>query len=162
MFSKLLRRMIETADRVRVGFVSEPIALAAADPSHRKVRFFSLEEWLGSDARNGNDDAVAAIDRYADGRHYAVIVPAGSVEVYQVDLGEERARFEKAFYAEDAIRVILNSGIREIKVNPPPPPPPPGHPPPWALVARCDAILRTVRLPVVNTKIDAIADRSFG
>lgn len=149
MFENLLRRVLTSVDRVRVGFVSEPTAIAAIDPRHRKIRALALADWKAADDRNGEDDAVASIDTYSDGKTYAVIVSAGSADIVVVALDARRDEFSREFLAERASRVLLGGSIREARINPPPPPPPPGHPP-WELIGRLDAMLRVSQLPVIS------------
>jgi hypothetical protein len=151
MFTHLLRRLADSIDRVRVGFLSEPVALAAPNPKDRPVRVFELAAWLKLDDRNGDDDAIASIDRYDDGKEYAVIVTARSRDVIVIDIDGRRADFLKEFLDEKAIRSVFQSGIREARINPPPPPPPPGRPL-WELVGRLDGLLRVGQLPVVHVE----------
>jgi|JI10StandDraft_1071094.scaffolds.fasta_scaffold28206_7 hypothetical protein len=151
MFTHLLRRLADSIDRVRVGFLSEPVALAAPNPKDRPVRVFDLASWLKQDDRNGDDDAIASIDRYDDGKEYAVIVTARSRDVIVIDIDGRRADFLKEFLDEKAIRSVFQSGIREARINPPPPPPPPGRPL-WELVGRLDGLLRVGQLPVVHVE----------
>lgn len=153
MFTHLLRRLADSIDRVRVGFLSEPVALAAPNPKDRPVRVFDLASWLKQDDRNGDDDAIASIDRYDDGKEYAVIVTARSRDVIVIDIDGRRADFLKEFLDEKAIRSVFQSGIREARINPPPPPPPPGYPAP-DLLARLEAGLRVLRLPVLVASVE--------
>lgn len=151
MFDSLIRLVLKSADRVRVGFVSEPVALAAPDMRHRTLRPMSLAQFLKTDHQNGDDDAAAAIERAEGGGYGAVIVAAGATEVLLVDIGTDRAEFTRAFTAEKASRTIVHNSLggRAILFNPPPPPPPPGHPL-WETVARLDATLRVIRVPVMD------------
>lgn len=153
MFDKLIRRVFDSAVRARVGFLSEPTAILGGDKRDRKVRAVSLEEWAAIDKQNGDDAAAASIDRYSDGKDYAVIVTARDSGVTVVALGDDRAEFLRRFFADGGQRSIIGGSIREARINPPPPPPPPGHPP-WDLVGRLDAILRVGSLPVVEGIID--------
>jgi hypothetical protein len=151
MFTHLLRRLADTIDRARASFLSEPVALAASDPSKHPVREYDLTAWLKLDDNNRDEDAIAGIDRYSDGKEYAVIVTAGSRELVVIDIDGRRQEFIKAFLDEKATRSVLNSGIREARFNPPPPPPPPGRPP-WELIGRLDGLLRVGELPVVKVE----------
>ena len=162
MFDFLIRTLVKQADRVRVGLVSEPTAIAATDVRRRKVVALSLEDWLRTDHQNGDDDAAAAIDRYADGQLYAVIAAAGTTELVVVPLGKDRNKFAESFTSELATRTIFDNSIAAARINPPPPPPPPGYPPVW-VVARLDAILRVSRLPVIETgALQGISERELG
>lgn len=151
MFTHLLRRLADSIDRARVSFLSEPVALAAPDPAARPVRQYDLATWLQLDDRNGDDDAIASVDRYKDGKEYAVIVSARSREVIVIDVDGRRDEFLKAFLDEQATRSVITGGIREARINPPPPPPPPGRPP-WELLGRLDGLLRVGELPVVKVE----------
>lgn len=163
MFDKLIRRVFDASNRGRVGFLSEPTALVATAKRDRKLRVVSLHDWYAIDKANGNDDAVAAVDRYADGKDYAIVVSAREPGLIAVALEGARAEFIDRFVAEGSRRGLMGGSIREARINVPPPPPPPTYPP-LSVVARLDAALRVASLPVVDVaaieaQVDVAIDR---
>lgn len=157
MFRKLLRDIFDTPTHARVGFVTEPTALIAS-PDRRPLRRVGLDAWSELAARHGDAAMSASLVGADDDKHgHALVLVAGVDELVVVELPsrKERAAFIAGFIDDvhAASRALTRLDAVAIRINPPPPPPPPGYPVP-ELLARLEAGLRVLRVPVLTASVE--------
>ncbi|MBL8621818.1 MAG: hypothetical protein JNK64_10960 [Myxococcales bacterium] len=157
MFKKLLRDLIDTSHQPRVGFVTEPTALVASH-DRREMRRVELPAWNDLAARHAGRAMSASLvgGGEDDKGSYALVLIDGAEELTVVLLPsrKERAAFIAGFVDDGAAaRSLSRFDLVAARINPPPPPPPPGYPPP-ELLARLEAGLRVLRLPVLVASVE--------
>lgn len=156
MFKKLLRDLFDTAHQPRVGFVTEPTALVAS-PDRRELRRVELAAWTDLAARHAGRAMSASLIGGDDDKHsHALVLIDGdeALTVVALPSRKERAAFIAGFVDDGAApRSLGRFDLVAARINPPPPPPPPGYPPP-DLLARLEAGLRVLRLPVLVASVE--------
>ena len=153
MFKRLLRQLIDSVREPHVGFVSEPTAIVTTR-ERRELRRVSLEQWRALAGAHAKHPMTAGlVSASADDRHaYALVAIGGEAALVVVELpsAKDRAAFIEGFLVDEveASRSLNRFDLVAARINPPPPPPPPGYPP-IDLIARLEANLRVLRVPVL-------------
>ncbi|MBK9030326.1 MAG: hypothetical protein IPL61_03135 [Myxococcales bacterium] len=158
MFKRLLRQLIDSVREPHVGLVTEPTAIVTTR-ERRELRRVSLEQWHAlAPAHAKLAMSAGLVSAGPEDRHaYAVVAIAGESELVIVELPtpKDLAGFiEKFVDAEtQASRSLNRFDLVAARILPPPPPPPPGYPP-IDLIARLEAGLRLMRVPVMIAAVE--------